>query len=100
MSATRVSRYCDSQIVAVTAGDTTYIRPVFNNRKDDSPITVRVIADVMYHVAWNRPATATDARVPPDCIEYYDVGPNDVLHFNRGGGAVDGTAWVTEVKLS
>ncbi|WP_425090839.1 hypothetical protein [Tropicimonas sp. S265A] len=60
---------------------------------DENPIRVRVVSDVDFHVAWNRPATTSDARVPADRVEIYNVGPNDVLHFVRV--SADGVAWVT-----
>ena len=99
MSSSPVARYHDQSVtVAVNTGNTTYTRPVFGSQKDENPIRVRVIADVGFHVAWNRPATTSDARVPAECIEYYSVGVGDTLNFTRA--SIDGNIWVTVVGLS
>ncbi|MDJ0922904.1 MAG: hypothetical protein QNI84_17390 [Henriciella sp.] len=88
-------RYGDSATVPVLATDTQFVRPVTGAQNDENPIRVRVVSDVDFHVAWNRAATTSDARVPADRVEVYDVGPNDVLHFVRV--SADGTAWVTVI---
>ena len=88
-------KFSDSQTVAVTAASASYTRPV-----GGAPMIVRFISDVGAHVAWNRPATVTDAYISPECVEDLSVGPNDVIHVIRATGASDGTGWFTEALRS
>ena len=98
MSSSPVARYGISVQDVLNTGNTVFTRPTFGSQKDENPIRVRVVADVGFHVAWNRPAVAADAFVPGECIEYYDVGPNDTLNFTRQ--SIDGNIWITVVELS
>lgn len=76
-------RYRASVSVPVIATGTTYNRPATGSQQDENIMCVRVISDVDFHVAWNRPATTADARVPADRVEHYNLSPSDVLHFVR-----------------
>lgn len=93
------SRHHESVQIPITAVNAAYTRPANTSQRDENPIRVRVIADVPVHIAYKRPALASDAFIPGNTKEFLEVSPNDILNFIRSGGT-DGNAWFTLVSLS
>lgn len=91
--ANHVLRYKATATGAVT------VAPVvaFVNNTDQQ-VEVRFIADRATHISMVGTATASDARVPADCIELLQIDPGTTLSVLKDAAEPDGNFWVTEIQ--
>jgi hypothetical protein len=87
----RAYRLMSTITLPATLGDNFYAA--------DKEQMVRIVTDVAIHVAFGRPATFDDARIPAETVELISLDANRAMHVCRADDETDGTVWVTKVGL-
>jgi galactose mutarotase-like enzyme len=87
----RAYRIKSTETLQATLGDNSY--------EATTEQVVRLIADVTIHVAFGRPATFDDTRIPAETVELLSLDADRALHVRRADDETDGKVWITQVGL-